>query len=127
MLTSQILRNVLDGPNQVHQNPPEDIKKSVSPVTFEVGQVYTISLLLSTSTEGKTKTASDARTTIYKRNPDATYQLKMKTSRLIYSQVQKEFGSMAFQLGALEDVKKARMGMFNPQQYHMSNLQLFMM
>ena len=110
MLTSQILRNVLDGPNQVHQNAPEDAKKSITSFTFEQGQVYTISLLLSTSTEGKTKAASDARTTIYKRNPDAVYQLKMKTSRLIFSQVQKEFGSMAFQLGALEDEKKARMG-----------------
>ena len=111
MLTSQILRNVLDGPNQVHQNPPEEIKKgSIASFTFEQGQVYTISLLLSTSTEGKTRVVPDSRTTIYKRNRDAVYQLKMKTSRLIFSQVQKEFGTMAFQLGALEDEKKARMG-----------------
>ena len=94
--------------NQHSQCPGADEKPEK--ITFEEGEVYTIALLLSSSSDAKSKPA-EARTTIYKRNPDAVYQLKMKTSRLVFSQIQKEFGTMAFHLGALEDEKKARMGM----------------
>ena len=106
------MRNVLEGPNQVHHNPSEEEKRGISSFAFEQGQVYTIALLLSTSDEGKTKVATDSRTTVFKRHPDANYQLKMSSARLLFSQVKKEFGTMAFQLGALEDAKKARMGVF---------------
>ncbi|KAJ3304103.1 Proliferation-associated protein 2G4 [Kappamyces sp. JEL0829] len=107
MLSQQLLRNVLDGPKQIHQAPPADQKPEK--VQFEQGEVYTISLLLSTSAEAKTK-PTEGRTTIFKRNPDAVYSLKMKSSRAIFSQVKKDVGTMAFHLGSFEDEKKARMG-----------------
>lgn len=114
MLSQQLLRNVIDGPNQMHQNPPEDVRTSggVSKFTFEKGQVYSICLLLTTSAEGKTKSAESTRTTIYKRNEGAVYQLKMKSSRAVFSEVQKDFGTMAFQLNSLSDEKTARMGTY---------------
>lgn len=46
---------------------------------------------------------------MYKRT-DEVYQLKMKASRAFFSEVDRKFGPMPFTLRALEDEKKARMG-----------------
>jgi len=46
---------------------------------FECHEVYAVDCLVS-SGDGRPKDY-DTRTTIYKRNPDFVYQLKMKTSR----------------------------------------------
>lgn len=51
----------------------------------------------------------EARTTIYKKTT-STYLLKMATSRKIYSEIQKKAGAFPFNLRALEDEKRARMG-----------------
>ncbi|KAI8903286.1 peptidase M24, structural domain-containing protein [Gorgonomyces haynaldii] len=106
MVSQQLLQNVLDGPNQIQFKPPKDQK----PVSFEFkeGEVYALDVMLTTGS-GKTK-QSNVRTTVFKRNPDATYQLKMKTSRMVFSQIIKECGTMAFSLDQLGDEKKARMG-----------------
>ena len=46
---------------------------------FECNEVYAVDCLVS-SGDGRPKDY-DTRTTIYKRNPEIAYQLKMKTSR----------------------------------------------
>ncbi|KAG1680231.1 Proliferation-associated protein 2G4 [Nymphon striatum] len=74
---------------------------------FEMHEVYAIDVLVSTG-DGKGK-EMNTRTTIYKKTDD-TYQLKMKASRAFYSEVDKKFGNMPFTLRALEDEKKAKMG-----------------
>ncbi|KAL2912335.1 hypothetical protein HK105_208182 [Polyrhizophydium stewartii] len=108
MTTHQILRNVLDGPKQVILNPSEQHRKEFPDATFAEGEAYSIDILVSTG-EGKSRSL-DTRTTVYKRNADQTYQLKMKTSRAVFSQIVKDHGTMAFTLRALEDEKKGRMG-----------------
>ena len=40
-----------------------------------------------------------------------TYQLKMKTSRAVFSDVQKKAGAFPFNIRVLEDEKRARMGL----------------
>lgn len=40
-----------------------------------------------------------------------TYQLKMKTSRLVFSEVQKKAGAFPFNIRSLEDEKRSRLGM----------------
>lgn len=40
-----------------------------------------------------------------------TYQLKMKTSRAVFSEVQKKAGAFPFNIRCLEDEKKARLGL----------------
>ena len=40
-----------------------------------------------------------------------TYQLKMKTSRAVFSEVQKKAGAFPFNIRVLDDEKKARMGL----------------
>lgn len=51
----------------------------------------------------------DSKTTIYKKT-DEIYQLKMKASRVLYSDINKKFFNMPFTLRALENEQKARMG-----------------
>ena len=108
ILSHQLLKNVIDGPNQIILNPSENQRKEVPEFEFEQGQVYALDIMVTTG-DGKTK-PQETRTTVYKRNPDANYQLKMKTSRAVFSQVQKECGTMAFSLSSLEDEKKSRLG-----------------
>jgi hypothetical protein len=50
----------------------------------------------------------DTRVTIYKKT-DETYQLKLKSSRMFYSEVTHKHGSMPFNLRNFEDEKKAKM------------------
>ncbi|KAI8897306.1 proliferation-associated 2G4 [Globomyces pollinis-pini] len=107
MLSHQLLRNVLDGPKTIVCNPTEQSKKDTAEVTFELGEVYAFDICVSNG-DGKSKSA-EIRTTVYKRNPNATYQLKMAASRYVFSQVQKEIGTMGFSLRQLDE-KKGRMG-----------------
>ena len=51
----------------------------------------------------------DARTTVFKKR-DIVYQLKLKASRVFFSEMDKRFALMPFTLRAFEDEKKARMG-----------------
>ncbi|KAI8999948.1 peptidase M24, structural domain-containing protein [Gaertneriomyces semiglobifer] len=108
MLSHQLQRNTLHGEKEIILNPSETQRKELQPQTFEEGEVYTLDILVSTGA-GKPR-ALETRTTIFKRNPDVTYLLKMKTSREVLSQAQKRFGNMAFSLRHFEDEKKARMG-----------------
>jgi hypothetical protein len=48
---------------------------------------------------------------VYQRDSDITYQLKMKTSRAVFSEVQKKAGAFPFNIRILEDEKRARMGL----------------
>uniref|UniRef100_A0A8C3NKP7 Peptidase M24 domain-containing protein n=1 Tax=Geospiza parvula TaxID=87175 RepID=A0A8C3NKP7_GEOPR len=84
------------------------IEKDHEKAEFEVHEVYAVDVLVS-SGEGKAKDAGQ-RTTIYKRDPSKQYGLKMKTSRAFFSEVERRFDTMPFTLRALEDEKKARMG-----------------
>ena len=108
MLTHQILRNVLDGPKQIILNPSENQRKDTETYTFNEGEAYSVDILVSTG-DGKPKVL-DTRTTIYKRNSDSVYNLKMKASRAVFSDVSKNYGSMAFTLRSFEDEKKGRLG-----------------
>lgn len=53
----------------------------------------------------------ETRTTIYQRDHNVSYQLKMKTSRAVFSEVQKKAGPFPFNVRVLEDEKRARMGL----------------
>jgi hypothetical protein len=48
---------------------------------------------------------------VYQRDSNVTYQLKMKTSRAVFSDVQKKSGAFPFNIRSLEDEKRARLGL----------------
>lgn len=62
------------------------------------------------SGEGKTRTL-ETRTTIFKRNMDVNYPLKMKASRSTLAEVNTMFGGMAFSLRQCADETTSRMGL----------------
>jgi hypothetical protein len=53
----------------------------------------------------------DTRTTIYQRDHAITYQLKLKNSRAVFSEIQKKAGAFPFNIRILEDEKRARLGL----------------
>lgn len=107
MLSHQLERNVIDGKKTIILNASESQKKEHKEVTFEVNEVYGVDVLVSSS-EGKSRQL-ETRTTIYKKT-DEVYLLKMKTSRNFLSEAKEKFGNFPFTLRALEDEKRAKMG-----------------
>ncbi|WWC67880.1 DNA-binding protein, 42 kDa [Kwoniella pini CBS 10737] len=108
MLSCQHEKNVTDGKKRILLNPTPELKRDHETVTFEEGEVYGVDVLIVTGSTGKAK-ADPSRTSIYKK-ADINYQLKMKTSRAVFSEIQKKAGAFPFTLRALDDEKRARMG-----------------
>ncbi|XP_067302253.1 proliferation-associated protein 2G4b [Pseudorasbora parva] len=108
MLSHQLKQHVIDGEKTIIQNPTEQQRKDHEKAEFEVHEVYAVDVLISTG-EGKARD-SGQRTTVYKRDPSKQYGLKMKTSRVFFSEVERRFDAMPFTLRAFEDESKARLG-----------------
>jgi hypothetical protein len=87
----QHLQFTPDGPKRLILNPTTDTKTSENNPTFAQGEVYGIDVLIATSADGKAR-SEEAKTTIYKKS-DITYQLKMKTSRTTFAEIQKKVRS----------------------------------
>ncbi|KAK8846826.1 DNA-binding protein, 42 kDa [Kwoniella newhampshirensis] len=109
MLSCQHQQNVTDGKKRVLLNPTPELKRDHETATFDEGEVYGVDILVVSGSNGKAK-ADPSRTSIYKRATDVNYQLKMKTSRAVFSEIQKKAGVFPFTLRALDDEKRARMG-----------------
>ncbi|CAL1716683.1 unnamed protein product [Somion occarium] len=110
MLSCQQSQNVIDGKKRIILNPSEAQKKEFETVTFAEGEVYGIDILVSSGEDGKAR-LEESRTTIYQKDSTVTYQLKMKTSRAVFHEVQKKAGAFPFNLRCLEDEKRARLGL----------------
>lgn len=106
VISHQQERNIINGKKQIILNPPEN-QKNYERFDFEEGETWTIDIIVS-SGEGKPKD-SGLRTTVYKKAA-TTYQLKMKTSRSVYSEITAKYGLFPFNLRDLADEKRARMG-----------------
>lgn len=108
MLSHELKQFRIDGDKSIIQNPTEAQKKSHEKCEFEVNEVYAIDVLISTG-DGKGREV-DSKSTIYKKT-DEVYQLKMKASRAVLSDVDKKFGVMPFTLRYFDDEVKAKMGL----------------
>lgn len=110
MLSCQQTQNVIDGKKRIILNPSEQQKRDFESATFAEDEVYGIDILVSSGEDGKAR-IEDSRTTIYQKEGTVTYQLKMKNSRAVFSEVQKKAGAFPFNVRALEDEKRARLGL----------------
>ncbi|CAN8075153.1 unnamed protein product [Agarophyton chilense] len=107
VLSHQMKRYVIDG-SKVIMNK-QTVEAHADRWQFEPCEVYNLDVVMSTG-EGKA-IEKDTRETVYKRQVDVDYQLKMKTSRQILAEINKSHPTMPFTLRALSDAKKARMAM----------------
>jgi len=103
MLSHTQEKNVIDGKKQVILNPTEHQMQNFERIEFGENEVWGVDILIS-SGEGKPRQL-DSRTTIYKKT-DSRYDLKMKTSRAVFSEISTKFGQFPFPLRELEDEKK---------------------
>jgi len=109
----QMKRFVIDGVKEVALKEPtpdeiEEGEEKVDECTFEQAEVYAVDVAMSTG-EGKPRPGV-LRTTVFKRNVEANYRLKMKNSRYLLSEVDKKFPTLPFTLAHFEDERAAKMG-----------------
>ncbi|KAL3756993.1 hypothetical protein ACHAWU_007020 [Discostella pseudostelligera] len=109
----QMKRFVIDGVKEVALREPtaeelEAGEEKASPCTFEQGEVYAVDVAMSTG-EGRPR-PSNLRTTVFRRNAEANYRLKIKNSRALLSEVDKRFPALPFTLADFDDERGARMG-----------------
>jgi len=109
----QMKRFVIDGVKEValKEPTPEDLEEGEEKVPsceFEQFEVYAIDVAMS-SGDGKARPA-ELRTTVFKRNVEANYRLRMKASRAVLSEVDKKFPTLPFTLRHFEDERQAKMG-----------------
>jgi curved DNA binding protein len=107
MISYQMTRGIIDGEKKIYQNPTEMQRREIEKQEFALHEVYAVDVLVSTG-EGKPR-ETDIRTTVYKKK-DFIYQLRMKSSRVFLSEVEKRYSLMPFTLRHFEDEKRARMG-----------------
>lgn len=82
--------------------------QNVEAWTFEKGQVIHLDVYVSTG-EGKPKLA-EARSTVFKRQLQTLYNLKLQKSRAFFGEASKKFPSLPFSLRAFEDQIGAKVG-----------------
>lgn len=109
----QMKRYVIDGVKEVALKDPtadelEAGEEKVDECTFEQAEVYAVDVAMSTG-EGKPRPGV-LRTTVFKRNVEANYKLKMKNSRYLISEVDKKYPTLPFTLANFEDERAAKMG-----------------
>ncbi|KAG7565325.1 Creatinase/aminopeptidase-like [Arabidopsis suecica] len=107
VLSHQMKQHVIDGNKVVLSVSSPDT--TVDEVEFEENEVYAIDIVASTG-DGKPKLLDEKQTTIYKKDESVNYQLKMKASRFIISEIKQNFPRMPFTARSLEE-KRARLGL----------------
>ncbi|XP_061711370.1 proliferation-associated protein 2G4 [Cydia pomonella] len=107
MLSHQLKQFRIDGEKSIIQNPSEAQRKEHEKCTLETYEVYAMDVLVSTG-EGVGR-EMDTRCTIYKKTEEI-YQLKLKASRMFYSEVRNKHGSMPFNLRSFDKETSARLG-----------------
>lgn len=110
----QMKRYVLDGVKEVALKKinPEDIndpEEKLQECKFEQYEVYAVDVAMSTG-DGNAR-PGDMRTTVFKRNVEQQYSLKVPASRQLLSEVDKKFPTLPFTIRHLNDVRKARLGL----------------
>eukprot|EP01088_Endostelium_zonatum_P015789 TRINITY_DN400_c0_g3_i2.p1 TRINITY_DN400_c0_g3~~TRINITY_DN400_c0_g3_i2.p1 ORF type:complete len:382 (+),score=114.21 TRINITY_DN400_c0_g3_i2:145-1290(+) len=107
VLSHQLKRFIIDGNNCVLSK--ENLDHKVSEVTFQEYDVFCFDIIMSTG-EGKIKEGA-TKPTVFKRNVDKTYSLKIQAARAALSEISKKFTIFPFSLRNLSDERKAKLGM----------------
>lgn len=93
MLSHQLKQSRIDGEKTIIQNPNEAQRKEHEKCEFAVHEVYAIDVLISTG-EGVGR-EKDTKVAIFKKT-DENYQLKLKASRALITEVSDNISSTLF-------------------------------
>lgn len=107
VLSHQMKQFFIDGSKSIISVSSPETR--VEDVEFEENEVYAIDIVASTG-DGKPKLLDEKQTTVYKKDEGVNYQLKMKASRFIFSEIKENFSRMPFTARSLEE-KRARLGL----------------
>lgn len=102
----QMKRFVIDGNKTIAQK--HDPLNKTAEIEFEQNEVYAIDVCLTTGLDKPVE--AETRTTVFKRDVEKNYQLKMKASRNVLSEINKKASTLPFSLNLLSDERQARMG-----------------
>mmetsp|Transcript_37138 Transcript_37138/g.116234 ORF Transcript_37138/g.116234 Transcript_37138/m.116234 type:complete len:405 (+) Transcript_37138:606-1820(+) len=105
VLSHQMKKHVIDANKMIVNKVNEENKPKE--VTIEKGDVFSMDIAMSTG-EGKPK-VGEKRCTVFKRDLEEKYSLKMKASRAFFSEVNARFPTLPFTLRA-GDERAWRMG-----------------
>ena len=106
VLSHKVGRHLCDG-NDVIINRAQG-SQQVAEWQFAPGDVIGLDVYVS-SGEGKPKEA-DSRCTVFKRELDQVYNLKMKSARAFFVEVNKRFPTLPFSIRAMQDQTAAKVG-----------------
>lgn len=134
MASYNIEKDVVEGEKSILQNPVDQLQsrlaregnKDESPTgtqdkskesnavlgekcEIKVNDVWAIDVLASTG-EGRVH-PTEYKTSLYRRDPNSSYQLKMKASREILSKATEDHGCMTFSLRSFENETRTRLGL----------------
>lgn len=113
MLSLQHVQNSVCGKKRIILNPSEAQRKSFESQKFEENEVYGLDIVIAAAgASGKTK-QKKTPTNIFRKG-DLTYQLKLRSSRLAISEVQKKAGNFPFNVKILEDQRRSRLALKEP-------------
>ena len=109
----QMKRFVIDGVKEVALKEPtpgdmEEGEERVPECEFEQAEVYAVDVAMSTG-DGRVRPGG-LRTTVFKRNVETNYRLKMKAARYVLSEVDKKFPTLPLTIRNFEDESQAKMG-----------------
>jgi methionine aminopeptidase len=106
VLSHKVKRHLIDG-NDVIINK-ETPEQKVEEYEFVPGDVFGLDIYVS-SGEGKPK-EGEQRTTVYKRELDTQYNLKLKSSRAFFQEINKKYPTFPFSIRLFEDSTAAKVG-----------------
>eukprot|EP01112_Ceratiomyxa_fruticulosa_P015342 TRINITY_DN4498_c0_g4_i1.p1 TRINITY_DN4498_c0_g4~~TRINITY_DN4498_c0_g4_i1.p1 ORF type:complete len:393 (-),score=99.99 TRINITY_DN4498_c0_g4_i1:313-1491(-) len=105
VLSHSLSKYVIDGQRVISNKL--NVEHQVEEFEFEENEVYGIDVVMSTGNGHLRET--DLRPTVYKRNVDVNYLLKMKTSKYVLNEINKKCPTLPFTLRALDE-RQARLG-----------------
>ena len=106
VLSHKVKKHLIDG-NECIINK-ETGTQQVEDYTFAPGDVFGLDIYVSTG-EGKPK-EGEQRTTVFKRELQTVYNLKSKSARSFFVEVNKRFPTLPFAIRACEDATAAKVG-----------------
>jgi len=107
VMSHQLKRFVIDGNKCILNKPSPEHK--VEDGVFEENEVYAVDIVMSTG-DGKTRIVDEKETMIYKRALDREYNLRLKASRSVFSEINRKFPTMPFSIGEFDDQRQVRLG-----------------